>query len=78
MKRMTCEERSRKLGLFSLEKASGDPLSAFQCVRGCHQEDLAELFTVVCGWRTRDNRYKLKQEIQARYKENLVPHGTVK
>lgn len=75
---MTCEERARKLDLFSLENASGDPLAAFQYLQGCHQEDLAKLSTVVRGWRTRHNRHKLKREIQAGYKENLLPHVTVK
>jgi len=54
------KERVRKLDMFSLEKVSGNPLAAFQYLQGCHQEDLAKVSTEVRGWRTRDNRHRLK------------------
>lgn len=76
---MTCEDRARKLDLFTLQKASGDPLAALQYLHWCHQEDLAKLSTVVHGWRTRDNRHKLKQErFSLGRRRSFFPHGTVK
>ena len=53
------------------EKAWMGPLVTFQYLRGGYQEDRARLFILVCGGLMRNNKYKLKQEVQARYNENL-------
>lgn len=45
------------------------PIVTFQYLRGGYQEDRARLLALVY-W-MRDNKYKLKQKIQARYNENL-------
>ena len=57
-----CEERLRDLGLCSLEKGRlrGDVLNVPKYLRGGRQRDLANLFSVVCGNRTRGNGHKME------------------
>jgi len=60
---LCCEERLRKLGLFSLEKSrlQRDLLAAFQYLKGTCKKDGEGGFTRACSDRTRGNGFKLKE-----------------
>lgn len=51
MERLSCEERLRNLGLFSLEnrRLQGDLTAAFQCLKGAYRKDGEELFIRDCS-----------------------------
>ena len=59
---LSCADRLRELGLFSLEKRriQGD-LTAALCLKGAYKKDGDRLFSRACGYRTRGNGFKLKE-----------------
>ncbi|KFQ85062.1 hypothetical protein N337_09210, partial [Phoenicopterus ruber ruber] len=63
MEHLSCEDRLRELGLFSLEKRGlrGDLLAAFRYLKGAYKKDGDKLFSRACCNRTRGNGFKLKE-----------------
>ena len=63
LEHLSYEEKLSKLGLFSLEKIRlrGDLINVFKYLKCGSQRDMANLFSVVCGDRTRGKSHKLQQ-----------------
>ena len=60
---LSCEERLRELGLFSLEKRrlQGDLIVAFQYLKEAYKQEGERLFVRVESGRIRRNSLKLRQ-----------------
>ena len=63
LRHLSCEERLRELGLFSLEnrRLQGDLIAAFQYLQGVYKQERSQLFERVDNSRTRENGFKLKE-----------------
>ena len=64
LEHLSCEERLRELGLFSLEKRRfwGDIIAAFQYLREADKKDGDKHFSRACFDWTRSNGFKLKKD----------------
>jgi len=60
---LSCEERLRQLGLFSLEKRRlrGELRAAFQYLKGTYRKDGEDIFSRACCCRTKSNGFKLRE-----------------
>ena len=65
MEHLSCKDRLRELGLFSLEKRrlQGYPIAAFQFLKGGCKKEGDRIFSRVCCDRTRGNGFRLRGEI---------------
>ena len=81
MEHLSCEERLRELGLFSLEKSRlrGGLIVVFLHLKGAYKKDGDKFFNKACCDRTRSNGFKLKQgKFTLDIREKFFTVGVVK
>ena len=63
LEHLSCEDRLRELGLFSLEKRrlQGDLIAVFQYLKGAYRKDGEKLFSRVCCDRIRSNGFIIQK-----------------
>jgi len=63
LEHLSCQERLRELGLFSLEKSrlQGDLTATFQYLKGAYSKDGENIFSRACCDGTRSNGFKLRE-----------------
>jgi len=63
LEHLSCEDRLRELGLFSLEKRRvwGSLIAAFQYLKAAHRKDGENSFSKAYCDKTRSNGFKLKE-----------------
>ncbi|KAK4815657.1 hypothetical protein QYF61_005219 [Mycteria americana] len=63
LEQLSCEDRLRELGLFSLEKRRlwADLIAAFQYLKGAYRKDGDRLYSKACCDRTRSNGFRLRE-----------------
>jgi len=64
MEHLSCEDRLRELGLFSLEKKRprADLIASFQYLKGAYRKDGNKFFSRASCARRRGNGFKLKED----------------